>query len=80
MANISKNKAVGPSMADLLDNVLLAERKREIAKAHIRDAELLVDLVSRGVSAIVSAVAGIEHSLGTLASRAKSSFDKLAHH
>ena len=80
MANISKNTAVGPSMGALLDDVLMGESKRELAKAHVRDAELFVDLVSRAVSAVVSTVAGIEHGFGTMASRAKSSFDKLAHH
>lgn len=80
MANITKSTPVGPSIADLLDKVVMSESKRALAKAHAQDAEFFVDLVSSAVSGIVSAVAAIEHGCGTLARRIRSSFDKLAHH
>ena len=81
MLNITKNTVVGPSMVDLMDNVVMGESKRALAKSYVRDSELFIDLVARAVSGIVSAVGGTEHARGTPAVRAKkSSFDKLAHH
>jgi hypothetical protein len=80
MVNITKSTRVGPSMVDLLNNVNVSESKRELAKAHVRDAEFIADLISRAVSGVASAVAGIEHGFATMAARVKSSFDKLAHH
>lgn len=77
MLNITKNTVVGPSMVDLMDNVVMGESKRALAKSYVRDSELFIELVARAVSGIVSAVGGS----GTPAVRAKkSSFDKLAHH
>ena len=80
MAKITKSTLVGPSMVDLLNNVNVSESKRELAKAHVRDAEFIADLISHAVSGVASAVAGFEHGFATMAARAKSSFDKLAHH
>ncbi len=80
MANITKSTRVGPNMADLLDKVVMTESKRTLAKAHVRDAEFVSDLISHAVSGVASAIASIEHGFGTTAARVKSSFDKLAHH
>lgn len=80
MANVTKSTLAGPRMVDLLNSVNMSESKREIAKAHVRDAEFIADLISHAVSGVTSAVTSIEHGFANMAARAKSSFDKLAHH
>jgi len=80
MTNITKSKAAGRDMADMLDKVQLSDSKRALAKSYAQEAELFADRIWRAESAVVSAITGFEHGCGTLARRVRSSFKHLVHH
>jgi len=73
MRNVTENVKSDSSTVDRLDNVRMSERDRALAKAHMRDAELVADLIFRAEADIQSVFALVERGVVGLARRIKSS-------
>lgn len=74
MRHVTENVKSNSSTVDRLDDVRMSERDRALAKAHMRDAEFVADLIFRAVADIQSVVALVERGVVGLARRVKSMF------
>lgn len=80
MTNISNSSKRRSSMVDPFDRIQMHPSERALAKAYMRDAEMVADVLFGIGSGFMSLVAQITESSGLLSQRIKSTFKKLAHH